>query len=106
MGASKRIFASVRPNRGTCLVFWQKGLVHEGADITHLSNRCVGDSKIILRSDVFFNRKPEPDQAGACAADSEAAKLFEEAEEYEEAGDFEMAAKLFEKATQLVADRS
>merc|ERR1711971_706847 len=54
---SKPVFASVVPERGTALVFYQKGLLHEGADIAMAdlpSTQPYLNKKIILRSDVFF----------------------------------------------------
>merc|ERR1712007_387698 len=75
---TKRVFATVKPKKGSCLIFYQRGLLHEGADISLPStgsnegsdqqdaildvSRSASTSaarhqasKIILRSDLFFH---------------------------------------------------
>lgn len=113
----KRVFASVFPERGAALVFYQKGLLHEGADVTQAIAAPLTQSdlnkKIILRSDVFFRRVDrEGDNTGSNAKEScphvsesdriYAEKLIEESEEYEEGGDFETAAELYQKAMAIL----
>merc|ERR1711963_689564 len=68
----KRVFASIVPERGAALVFYQKGLLHEGADIAMAArppNQPHLNKKIILRSDVFFQRTQAGDRPTAAAKD-------------------------------------
>merc|ERR1711941_64375 len=69
----KRIFASVIPERGAALVFYQKGLLHEGADLGLAdlpSAQPYLNKKIILRSDVFFQRRDSA-ESGNLGSDRE-----------------------------------
>jgi len=103
----KRIFASVVPERGAALVFYQKGLLHEGADIARAVPTRSGQ-KVILRSDVFFRRTgdgegrrgPEQPTTGVFSDGDRAAaeRWLAESEDYEVMGDYETAAELYEKA--------
>jgi len=114
----KRVFATVLPQRGTALIFYQRGLLHEGADVSERQGQAVLakeylTKKIILRSDVFFTKEEEacasprgfvPEgchTSGHHVSDADCARaeaLIEESEEFEESGDFETAASLYEQA--------
>lgn len=117
----KRIFATVLPVRGTALIFYQRGLLHEGADVSEnqaramLANEYLS-KKIILRSDVFFSNKEARASTGGVLAEdcqpsshrvndadrTRAEALIEQSEEYEESGDFETAANLYEQAMEIL----
>lgn len=117
---SKRVFASVVPERGAALVFYQKGLLHEGVDLalddlTDIpSTQSHLNRKIILRSDVFFKRTHTSDCSNSTidqqdqksvpseADRAEADRLMEESEEYEIAGDYKTAAELYQKALAIL----
>merc|ERR1712051_938897 len=49
--AKEDVLASVPPEAGLCLLFYQNGLLHEGEDL-------YSGSKYILRTDVMFRRDP------------------------------------------------
>jgi hypothetical protein len=118
---AKRVFATVVPERGAALVFYQKGLLHEGVDLalddlTDLpSTQSHLNKKIILRSDVFFQRTHTSDCRNSTmgqqdqkfmpseADRAEADRLMEESEEYEIAGDYETAAELYQKALAILS---
>merc|ERR1711879_1054499 len=113
---TKRVFASVVPERGAALIFYQKGLLHEGADIRSISTNPTAQShlckKIIMRSDIFFQctggqasnaRTDALETSSISSADRMyAEQLIAESEEYEEAGDFETAAEIYEKAMAIL----
>merc|ERR1712232_1171488 len=46
-----QVLASVAPEPGLCMLFFQPGLLHEGEDL-------VAGEKYILRTDMMFRRDP------------------------------------------------
>jgi len=52
------VVCTVNPEMGSCLIFFQPGLLHEGEELR-------SHEKYILRSDVMFQRIRSPKEAGA-----------------------------------------
>mmetsp|Transcript_45048 Transcript_45048/g.90917 ORF Transcript_45048/g.90917 Transcript_45048/m.90917 type:complete len:335 (+) Transcript_45048:65-1069(+) len=88
-----QVLASVEPRAGQCLLFFQPGLLHEGAEL-------LAGEKHILRTEVMFRRdlatKPQllPHQAEALA-------LLRQAQEAEESGQCDRAASLYRRAFKM-----
>mmetsp|Transcript_26013 Transcript_26013/g.72680 ORF Transcript_26013/g.72680 Transcript_26013/m.72680 type:complete len:417 (+) Transcript_26013:48-1298(+) len=88
-----RVLASVAPEPGLCILFFQPGLLHEGEDLHD-------GVKYILRSDMMFRRDPgtkprkTPQQA-------EAMELLRQAQAAEEGADCDRAANLYRRAFKL-----
>jgi len=90
---AQEVLASVAPEPGLCLVFFQRGLLHEGEDL-------LGGSKHILRTDVMCCR----DLASKPARSAEqlgALRLAMQAEAAEVAGDCALAARLYRQAFKM-----
>jgi len=91
--AEDQLLASVVPEPGLCLLFFQPGLVHEGEDL-------LWGTKHILRTDVMFRRdagtgpRRTPQEAEAWA-------LVREAQEAEANCECDRACKLYRRAFKL-----
>lgn len=87
------VLASVVPEPGLCMLFFQPGLLHEGEDLH-------SGLKFILRTDVMFSRDPatkpvlSPDQ-------SRALELLAQAERAEEGREHDLACSLYRRAYKL-----
>ncbi|CAJ1360487.1 unnamed protein product [Effrenium voratum] len=91
--AEDQVVASIPPERGLCILFFQPGLLHEGLDLQ-------SGTKHILRTDVMFRRDPDskPPQT---AAQREALELVERAQEAEANHQCDLAAGLYRRAFKL-----
>lgn len=91
--AGDQLLASVPPEAGSCILFFQPGLLHEGEDLR-------AGEKHILRTDVMFRRDADtrprftPEQA-------EARSLLRQAEEAEAACECDRAVSLYRRAFRL-----
>lgn len=87
------VMASVAPEPGLCMFFFQPGLLHEGEDLR-------SGLKFILRTDVMFTRDPaskpvlSPNQILAL-------DLLGQAERAEEGREYDLACKLYRRAYKL-----
>lgn len=86
------VVGEVVPEPGLCLLFFQRGLLHEGED--------VSATKHILRSDLMF-RRVEGSQPQVSDEQRRAAKMLVEAQTAEEAGELQKALDLYMKAYKL-----
>jgi len=89
----EELLASVPPETGLCLLFYQKGLLHEGEDLH-------AGSKYILRTDVMFRRDPstKPERS---ASEVEALDCAQRATAAEERGECDLACQLYRRAFKL-----
>lgn len=89
----QHILAEISPEVGSCLLFFQPGLLHEGEAIQK-------GQKHILRSEVMFKRKPG---TGEKQTDQqrEAISFLNQAQEAEADKKFELAMRLYKKAFRL-----
>jgi len=90
-----QVLASLAPEAGSCLLFFQPGLLHEGQDLREGS-----DAKYILRTDVMCRRDPAF-APKLSVTQKEALELLEEATLAEEARAFDRAAALYSRAFRL-----
>ena len=88
-----QIMATINPKAGSCLLFWQPGLLHEGEQLT-------SGLKHILRSDVMFHRRPG---SGKKMTDREvqAHNILVQAQVAESAKRLDEAAMLYGRAFRL-----
>lgn len=93
LAADDQVLASIAPEPGLCLLFFQPGLLHEGEDL-------LKGSKHILRTDVMFRR-----DAGSgpqrTPQEQEAWDLACEATAEEAAGHCDRACQLYRRAFKL-----
>eukprot|EP00812_Abedinium_dasypus_P009187 NODE_2897_length_857_cov_319.674564.p2 GENE.NODE_2897_length_857_cov_319.674564~~NODE_2897_length_857_cov_319.674564.p2 ORF type:complete len:120 (+),score=41.00 NODE_2897_length_857_cov_319.674564:50-361(+) len=89
----ENVLASLAPEAGHCLLFFQPGLLHEGEEVR-------GGIKHILRTEVMFRRDPatKPERT---PEQLEARSLAEQAETAAENCDFELSRKLYGRAFSL-----
>lgn len=90
------VLASVPPEAGLCMLFFQKGLLHEGEDL-------LSGAKYILRTDLMFRRDPKS-KPKRTAQEEEAMGLLRRAQEAEEKGgkeSLDLAAQLYRRAFKL-----
>ena len=87
------VLASVNPEVGSCLLFYQPGLLHEGEQLR-------GGHKHILRSDVMFKRV-EGSGREKTPQEVEAQQILFQAQHAEGQGDFATAQQLYKKAWRL-----
>jgi len=91
--AEDQVLATVQPEPGLCLLFFQPGLLHEGEDLRQ-------GIKHILRTDVMFRR--EPGTGPQRTPDEEKAlQLAREAEVAEANGECDRACQLYRRAFKL-----
>jgi len=91
--AAESIVAEVRPEAGSCLLFYQPGLLHEGEAIQ-------SGQKHILRSDVIFKREPGTGEQQT-EAQRQALSLLAQAQDAETKKEYEHAMRLYKKAFRL-----
>lgn len=93
LAAEDQVLASLQPEPGLCLLFFQPGLLHEGEDL-------MEGSKHILRTDVMFRR-----DAGTgpqrTPQEEEAWKLVQEAQAAEAASECDRACQLYRRAFKM-----
>jgi len=90
---AKHVTAKVAPQLGRCLIFAQN-ILHAGLPVLHGEEEAgVGGRKIILVSELFFERVEEPSKEECW--DPEAVALFREAQELEEAGEFQKSIRAY-----------
>lgn len=87
------VVASVPPETGLCLLFFQRGLLHEGADLH-------SGLKYILRTEVMFRRDPSSKPIRT-ERQLEAFKLSKQAQAAEERGDCDLACQLYRRAFKM-----
>uniref|UniRef100_A0A7S1WTW0 Fe2OG dioxygenase domain-containing protein n=1 Tax=Alexandrium catenella TaxID=2925 RepID=A0A7S1WTW0_ALECA len=88
-----QVLASVEPRAGQCLLFFQQGLLHEGAEL-------LAGEKHILRTEVMFRRDPAT-KPQLLPHQAEALRLLRQAQAAEEAGRCEEAVGLYRRAFKL-----
>merc|ERR1712139_36854 len=95
LAPAEAVLASVAPEPGLCMLFFQPGLLHEGEDLhTGL--------KYILRSDVMYRRDPKTKKKRT-PQQVEAMELLRQATAAEERGEVD-AWKLYRRAYKLDPD--
>lgn len=87
------VLASVKPEAGLCILFFQPGLMHEGEDL-------YGGTKYILRTDVMCRRAPNT-KPELSSQKLEARALVRDAELAEERSECERARYLYRRAFKL-----
>jgi hypothetical protein len=87
------VLASVAPEPGLCLLFFQPGLLHEGEDLHK-------GMKYILRTDMMFQRDVSTKRV-LDAKQVEALALAKQAQEAEERGQVDLACSLYRRAFKL-----
>lgn len=93
LGADDQVLASLQPEAGLCLLFFQPGLLHEGEDVND-------GSKHILRTDVMFRRDPGTGPSRT-PQEQEAWEMAQEAQIAEAAGECDRACQLYRRAFKL-----
>lgn len=88
-----QVLASVAPETGSCILFFQPGLMHEGEDL-------YAGEKYILRTDVIFERDPATKPCRT-PQQIEAARLVQEASAAEERKECDLACSLYRRAFKL-----
>jgi hypothetical protein len=89
-----QVLASIPPEAGSCLLFLQPGLLHEGEDLR-------SGTKYILRSDVMFRRDPKSVAAQLSPQQLEAMRVLEQAQIAEERREFTQSIALYKRAFSL-----
>eukprot|EP00928_Gymnodinium_smaydae_P012919 TRINITY_DN14718_c0_g1_i2.p1 TRINITY_DN14718_c0_g1~~TRINITY_DN14718_c0_g1_i2.p1 ORF type:complete len:348 (-),score=69.55 TRINITY_DN14718_c0_g1_i2:138-1094(-) len=89
----EQVLATVDPEPGICILFFQPGLLHEGTDL-------AAGSKHILRTDVLFRRDPST-KAQRTPAQVEALALVKKAQELEANNECDAAWPLYRRAFKL-----
>jgi hypothetical protein len=89
----EEIMASVAPEPGLCLLFFQPGLLHEGEDLHR-------GLKYILRTDMMFQRDLAT-KSVRNANQVEALALVEQAQAAEERSEVDLACRLYRRAFKL-----
>lgn len=87
------VMATLQPEVGSCLLFFQPGLLHEGADLR-------SGSKYILRTDVMFRRDPST-RPQLSETEVQALSLARRAVAAEESGELDLAIQLYRRAFKL-----
>merc|ERR550537_1803057 len=87
------VLASIRPEAGLCLLFFQPGLLHEGEELR-------AGVKHILRTEVMFRRQvgTAPERS---PQEEEAWRLVQRAQALEAAGDCDEACQLYRRAFKM-----
>jgi len=93
LATEDQVMASLEPEAGLCLLFFQPGLLHEGEDVRE-------GSKHILRTDVMFRRDPGTGPSRT-PQEQEAWRLVQEAQAAEAAADCDRACQLYRRAFKL-----
>jgi len=88
-----QVLASLQPEAGMCLLFFQPGLLHEGEDVKE-------GSKHILRTDVMFRRDPGTGPQRT-PQEEHAWKLLQEAQAAEASNECDKACQLYRRAFKL-----
>uniref|UniRef100_A0A7S0A3H7 Prolyl 4-hydroxylase alpha subunit domain-containing protein n=1 Tax=Pyrodinium bahamense TaxID=73915 RepID=A0A7S0A3H7_9DINO len=88
-----QVLASVAPRAGQCLLFFQPGLLHEGAEL-------LSGVKHILRTDVMCRRDPDS-RPRLTPQQAEALDLLRRAQEAEERCECDRAVELYRRAFKL-----
>jgi hypothetical protein len=88
-----QVLASVPPEAGLCILFFQPGLLHEGEDLG-------SGVKYILRSDVMCRRDPDS-LPQLTPQEVEALQLLEQAQIAEERCEFARSTALYKRAFRL-----
>jgi len=94
--AEERVLASIQPEPGLCILFFQPGLLHEGQDLT-------SGVKHMLRTDVMFCRD-EASRPQRSSEEEQALDFVRRAESLEELGTAEAcneACRLYRRAFKL-----
>lgn len=91
--AEDDVVATVQPEPGLCLLFFQPGLLHEGEDLKQ-------GVKHILRTDVMFRRDPGSGPQRT-PQEEEAWSLAQQAQAAEAAGECDRACQLYRRAFKL-----
>merc|ERR1712050_186026 len=91
--AEDQVVATVQPEPGLCLLFFQPGLLHEGEDLRE-------GVKHILRTDVMFRREPGT-KVQRTAQQEEAWRLVQRAQALEATGDCDEACQLYRRAFKM-----
>lgn len=93
------VLASVKPEAGSCLLFYAPGILHDG--------QCVrgqpGTKKHILRTDVMYERVPGT-QVQLTPTQVEAREVLKLAGAAEESKDFDTARLMYKRAFRLDPD--
>mmetsp|Transcript_16670 Transcript_16670/g.37540 ORF Transcript_16670/g.37540 Transcript_16670/m.37540 type:complete len:335 (-) Transcript_16670:121-1125(-) len=93
LASDDQVLASVAPEQGLCVLFFQPGLLHEGEDLR-------GGVKHILRTDVMFRRDPDT-KPQLTPRQAEALSLLRQAEAAEASHECDRAAQLYRRAFKL-----
>jgi len=93
LAADDQVLASLQPEAGLCLLFFQPGLLHEGEDVKE-------GSKHILRTDVMFRRDPGTGPSRT-PQEQEAWDTVQEAQAAEAAGECDKACRLYRRAFKM-----
>mmetsp|Transcript_157952 Transcript_157952/g.278858 ORF Transcript_157952/g.278858 Transcript_157952/m.278858 type:complete len:427 (-) Transcript_157952:80-1360(-) len=93
LAPDEEVLASIDPEPGLCILFFQPGLLHEGEDL-------YSGEKFILRSDMLFRRDPttKPERT---EQQVEAARLVEQAAAAEARKECDLACSLYRRAFKL-----
>eukprot|EP00933_Yihiella_yeosuensis_P019106 TRINITY_DN15505_c1_g1_i2.p1 TRINITY_DN15505_c1_g1~~TRINITY_DN15505_c1_g1_i2.p1 ORF type:complete len:348 (-),score=55.52 TRINITY_DN15505_c1_g1_i2:40-1083(-) len=91
--SENQVLATVNPEAGQCILFFQPGLLHEGTDL-------IKGVKHILRTEVMFQRDPST-KAVRTAAQIEALALVKKAQELEASSQCDEAWPLYRRAFKL-----
>jgi hypothetical protein len=87
------VLASVAPETGLCMLFFQPGLLHEGEDLR-------SGLKYILRTDMMFRRDPAT-KTQHTPQEEEAMALLHQAQAAEERGECNLACSLYRRAFKM-----
>jgi hypothetical protein len=90
------VLASVAPEPGMCMLFFQPGLLHEGEDLH-------SGLKYLLRTDVMFRRDPAT-KVQRTMQQAKAMDLVQQAQAAEERGECDLACSLYRRAFKLDPD--
>jgi len=93
LAPDSEVLASLAPEPGLCLLFFQPGLLHEGEDIR-------SGIKHILRTDVMFRRDPDTRPQMKLHV-AQALELVQQAQAAEERKDCDHAASLYRRAFKM-----
>lgn len=93
LAQDKDVLASVSPETGLCMLFFQPGLMHEGEDLH-------SGLKYILRTDVMYRRNPAT-KIQRTPQREQAMALLQQAQAAEERGECDIACNLYRRAFKL-----
>merc|ERR1719401_343594 len=91
--AKDQIIATVQPEPGLCLLFFQPGLLHEGEDLKQ-------GHKYILRTDMMCRRDPATKKKRT-PKEAEALSLVQQGQAAEERNECDLACTLYRRAFKL-----